>query len=114
LAVYVSWPKDCLYQNEDEWNNRKKNNLEEQFFVMSLHKAAFGGGCFWGMEKFFRKEFKDGLKTTAVGFMGGSKKNPSYESVCTGTTGHAEVVYVEYDNGKVNYKDLLNFFFQNP
>jgi len=75
-------------------------------------KAAFGGGCFWGMEKFFKKEFKSGLSTSAVGFMGGNKKNPSYEEVCSGKTGHAEVLFVEYDDKKVNYKDLVIFFFR--
>jgi len=79
---------------------------------MAFHRAAFGAGCFWGVEKFFRKEFKDGLKETAVGYMGGNKKNPSYEDVCSGKTGHAEVLYLEYDPKVVNYRDLLLFFWK--
>jgi peptide-methionine (S)-S-oxide reductase len=81
----------------------------------AVQQATFGGGCFWGMEKFFRKEFPK-LKSVAVGYMGGSKKNPSYNDVCDGDTGHAEVVHVEFDPAEVKYNDLLTLFFRmhNP
>eukprot|EP01118_Nematostelium_gracile_P002784 TRINITY_DN1309_c0_g1_i1.p1 TRINITY_DN1309_c0_g1~~TRINITY_DN1309_c0_g1_i1.p1 ORF type:complete len:177 (-),score=39.26 TRINITY_DN1309_c0_g1_i1:83-562(-) len=72
--------------------------------------ATFGGGCFWGMEKFFKKEFK--LDSAYVGYMGGDKKNPSYEDVCTGKTGHAEVIQLSYDPKSVQYSDLVQFFFR--
>jgi len=64
------------------------------------------------MEKWFRKEFGDGLVKTAVGFMGGKAKNPTYEQVCSGKTGHAEVLQVEYNKDKVKYEDLLKFFWR--
>ena len=64
-------------------------------------KATFGAGCFWGVEAAFRKV--SGVLDTAVGYMGGTLKNPGYEDVCSGQTGHAEVVQVTYDPEKVRY-----------
>ena len=76
--------------------------------------ATFGGGCFWGVEAAFRKV--KGVTSTAVGYMGGSLKNPTYEQVCSGETGHAEVVQVTYEPGVVTYDDLLAVFWSvhNP
>jgi peptide methionine sulfoxide reductase msrA/msrB len=68
------------------------------------------GGCFWGTEYFFNNE--EGVVSTSVGYIGGHKDNPSYEEVCSGTTGHAEVVEVEYDPEKVSYKKLARLFFE--
>jgi len=76
-----------------------------------LELATFGAGCFWGTEKFFRKQFKDQLASTMVGYMGESSK-ASYEHVCTGTTNHAEVLQVAFDPDKVKYSDLVHFFFR--
>ncbi len=70
-----------------------------------MEKATFGAGCFWGVEETFRKV--KGVASTAVGYSGGRFKNPSYRDVCTGQTGHAEVVQVEYDPAQVSYEDLL-------
>ena len=75
-----------------------------------VHKAAFGAGCFWHVEEVFR-EMK-GVQSTAVGFMGGTVSNPSYEQVCTGKTGHAEVVQVMYDPNEVSYEELLALFWK--
>jgi len=73
--------------------------------------ATFGAGCFWGVEAAFRQ--LAGVTGTAVGYLGGTLKNPTYKDVCTGNTGHAEVVQVEYDPAKVSFDDLLNVFWTN-
>jgi peptide-methionine (S)-S-oxide reductase len=75
----------------------------------NTEKAAFAAGCFWGVEAAFQ-EVK-GVVNTAVGFAGGRTKNPTYEEVCTNTTGHAETVLVKYDPAAVTYEQLLNVFF---
>eukprot|EP01111_Echinosteliopsis_oligospora_P018877 TRINITY_DN888_c0_g1_i1.p1 TRINITY_DN888_c0_g1~~TRINITY_DN888_c0_g1_i1.p1 ORF type:complete len:206 (-),score=56.70 TRINITY_DN888_c0_g1_i1:85-702(-) len=74
-------------------------------------QATFGGGCFWGMEKWFKSEFP-GVHEAKVGYAGGTTKNPTYEEVCTGKTNHAEVLRVLYDEDSVNYEDLVKFFFR--
>jgi len=73
-----------------------------------LHAA----GCFWGVEKYFRKQFPEAIIDCKVGYCGGETKNPSYKQVCTGTTNHAEVLQIDYDTNKVKYSDLLNFFWR--
>jgi peptide-methionine (S)-S-oxide reductase len=72
--------------------------------------ATFGAGCFWGVEDAFRRV--PGVVGTAVGYSGGTKVNPTYQEVCTDETGHAEVVQVEYDPGKVAYDTLLDVFWK--
>jgi peptide-methionine (S)-S-oxide reductase len=75
---------------------------------MATHKATFGAGCFWGVEAAFRRI--DGVTATSVGYSGGTFERPTYEDVCTGQTGHAEVVQVEYDPDRVTYDQLLEVF----
>ena len=74
-------------------------------------KATFAGGCFWCMEPPYDK--LTGVISTTSGYMGGKVKNPTYEAVTTGTTGHTEVVQVEYDPSKVTYAQLLEVFWRN-
>ena len=76
-----------------------------------MANAMFGAGCFWGVEAAFRRV--KGVKSTAVGYAGGHVKNPTYHDVCTDTTGHAEVVRVEYDPAVTPYDELLNVFWEN-
>jgi peptide-methionine (S)-S-oxide reductase len=71
-------------------------------------KATFGAGCFWGVEAAFRQV--EGVTQTRVGYSGGTLENPSYEDVCSHTTGHAEVVEVTYDPERVAYEQLLDVF----
>lgn len=73
-----------------------------------MQKATFGAGCFWGIEEAFRN--LEGVTSTRVGYGGGSYENPTYEDVCTGTTGHAEVVEVEFDPSRISYEQLLDAF----
>lgn len=68
--------------------------------------ATFGAGCFWHPQHVFDQI--DGVTATWVGYMGGGKPNPTYEEVCTGRTGHAEVVHIEFDPDKVSYEQLLD------
>ncbi len=75
-----------------------------------MAKAMFGAGCFWGVESAFRQV--KGVTNVAVGYSGGAAQAPSYEEVCTGTTGHAEVVLVEFNEAKVGFDELLAVFFQ--
>lgn len=75
-----------------------------------MEKATFGAGCFWGIEAAFRKV--PGVVSTSVGYAGGSFNNPTYKDVCSGGTGHAEVVQVEYDPSKASYEELLDVFWK--
>ncbi len=77
---------------------------------MKGERACFGAGCFWGVEYVFAK-FK-GIIKTKVGYMGGEMENPTYEDVCTDETGHAEVLYLEFDPDKINYEKLLEIFWK--
>jgi len=74
-----------------------------------MEKAVFGGGCFWCTEAVFK--MLKGVGTVEPGYAGGTTENPTYEEVSGGNTGHAEVIYIEYDPKEVSYRDLLTVFF---
>ncbi len=76
-----------------------------------LEQAVFGMGCFWGVERRFWET--PGVYTTAVGYAGGTTPNPTYEQVCRGGTGHAEVVLVVFDPATISYAELLTIFWEN-
>jgi peptide-methionine (S)-S-oxide reductase len=80
-------------------------------FPKGLERAVFGLGCFWGAERKFWE--LPGVWTTAVGYAGGSTANPTYREVCSGRTGHAEVVLVVFDPRRVHYRDLLKVFWES-
>ncbi|MCE0522015.1 MAG: bifunctional methionine sulfoxide reductase B/A protein [Methylacidiphilales bacterium] len=86
----------------------EKTKDEKAVAPSGLAEAAFGAGCFWGVEAAFREA--PGVRETAVGYQGGTLKNPTYEDVCSGRTGHAEVVHIEYDPSEVSYDKLLDLF----
>ena len=83
-------------------------------FAMDVDFAIFGLGCFWGAERRFWQ--REGVVSTAVGYAGGYTPNPTYEEVCSGLTGHSEVVLVVYEPAKVSYEELLKMFWElhNP
>ena len=89
------------------------NPLREPF-PEGLSRAVFGMGCFWGVERKFWQE--EGVFTTAAGYAAGLTPNPTYQEVCSGQTGHNEVVLVVYDPGTIEYRELLALFWEghNP
>ncbi len=100
-------------------NSMKSNNIKHQILgtlitakpnSSSEEEAVFGCGCFWGAEKAFWK--LPGVKTTAVGYAGGEIPNPTYEKVCSGNTGHTEVVKVLWDKTLIDFSDLLKLFWE--
>lgn len=76
---------------------------------MAIEKAVLGGGCFWCLDAVFR-EVK-GVTEVVSGYAGGARPNPTYEQICTGATGHAEVVQLSFDNSVISFRDLLGIFF---
>jgi peptide-methionine (S)-S-oxide reductase len=79
-------------------------------FPAHMERAFFGMGCFWGVERLFWEQ--EGVYTTAAGYAGGVTRNPTYEEVCSGLTGHTEVVLVVFDPGVLGYESLLRLFWE--
>lgn len=97
LACFAAWDTVSFAQMND---TKSSPHLES---------AVFGGGCFWCLDAQFK--LVDGVKSVISGYAGGATKNPTYEEVCSETTGHAEVVQVRFDPAVVSYEDLLRKFF---
>jgi peptide-methionine (S)-S-oxide reductase len=85
--------------------------MEKNDTMETSKLATFGAGCFWGVEAAYRQI--PGVLSTRVGYLGGTMQNPSYRDVCSGRTGHAEVVEVKYDPSRLTYDDLLTVFWEN-
>ena len=98
LAVFAALNLSALAQTPNAMNTNK------------TELATFGGGCFWCMEAVFER--LPGVKSVTSGFAGGHTANPTYEQVCTGTTGHAEVTQIEFYPAKISYEKLLDVFWQ--
>ncbi len=94
-------------KNEDQGKTKTKKTAGPAK-VKKIEKATFGGGCFWCMEAVFERI--PGVKSVVSGYAGGHVPNPTYEMVCTGLTGHAEVIQIEYDASVASYEKLLNIF----
>jgi peptide methionine sulfoxide reductase msrA/msrB len=95
--------------NSDALSFMQDSSLAEQ--GTDIQKATFGAGCFWHVEEEFAKI--KGVVSTSVGFMGGETRYPTYKEVCTGNTGHAEVIHLEFDPKEVSYQKLLGIFWKN-
>jgi peptide-methionine (S)-S-oxide reductase len=78
---------------------------------MKIEKAIFGAGCFWCTEAVFDR--LNGIKSVVPGYSGGTKPNPTYEEVCSGTTGHAEVAQISFDRALISFDDLLTLFWES-
>ncbi len=76
-----------------------------------IMKATFAAGCFWGVEELF--SHVKGVESTQVGYAGGEFDNPTYNAVCSGRTGHAEAIEIEYDSSQISYEELLTIFWNN-
>ena len=90
--------------------SQQMNTPERKSHTNATELATYGGGCFWCVEAIFQR--LQGVKSVASGYAGGKRENPTYEEVCAGTTGHAEVIQIEFDPGKISYEELLDVFWQ--
>ena len=108
-------PENSLLGREEEMQlsgiHHVNGNTMKPPFPSGLKRAMFGLGCFWGAERIFWNT--EGVFSTAVGYSAGYTRNPTYEEVCSGRTGHNEVVLVVFDSTKTNFSKLLSVFFES-
>jgi len=111
----VPTPENALPGREEEMKisgiHHVNGNTMKPPFPHGLKSVILGLGCFWGAERIFWQT--EGVYSTAVGYSAGYTRNPTYEEVCSGRTGHNEVVYVVYDPIKINFSKLLSVFFES-
>ncbi len=96
-------------QNQTKVIKNNSPQKEKKTMNTNLEIATFGGGCYWCMEAIFQR--LDGIVKVESGFSGGQVKNPTYREVCTGTTGHAEVIQITFEPAKVPFSEILKVFF---
>jgi len=102
----------CTSQAQEK--STQKKEIKKMKTTKNINYATFGGGCFWCTEAIFDQ--LEGVIKVASGYSGGQVKNPSYKEVCTGTTGHAEVIHITYNPKIISFEELLEVFFNthNP
>lgn len=105
IAILILSVISITAENKNEVSEGKMENKN-----ITIEKATFGGGCFWGVEAGFRQI--EGVKATSVGYLGGTLDNPTYEDVCSKNSGHAEVVEIDFDPSVVSYEKLLDTFWE--
>lgn len=88
----------------------ESGSMKKDSETMKLETATFGAGCFWCVEAVFQK--LKGVESVTSGYMGGHTENPTYKQICTGKTGHAEIIQIQYDPAMVGFKDLLEVFWK--
>lgn len=110
MLIAVTVVTQACGQNKKTENKKSSNPKQDIKMSPEFEKATFGGGCFWCTEAIFL-EVK-GVKQVVSGYAGGSTKNPTYKEVCTGLTGHAEVIQITYDPKEIKFEQLLEIFFK--
>ena len=105
LFMACTNPDKGSQKKSEDLNNNQKSNLME---TKNLDTATFGGGCFWCVEAVYQQ--LNGVVSVASGYSGGQRANPTYEQVCSGATGHAEVIQIVYDTTKISFDELLQVF----
>ena len=103
VVIAAGLPASCDRTSTGNLSRQGKEDVK-------IEKATFAAGCFWGTEAAYRKV--DGVTSVTSGYTGGHLADPTYKKVCSGTTGHAEAVLVQYDPAKVSYEKLLNVFWR--
>ncbi len=107
VFIFILSFLSCNLSAEEKGENQQISMKTEE--LKDLELATFGNGCFWCTEAIF--EQLEGVYNVEAGYAGGAVKNPSYKEVCTGNTGHAEVIRLSYDPKKISYRELLDVFF---
>jgi methionine-S-sulfoxide reductase len=112
VATFILWARGMFAMNEPESAHDRMPSPDQPSGPVpsGLQKATFGNGCFWCTEAVFQQ--LKGVETVVPGYSGGTVKNPTYEQVCTGKTGHAEAVQITYDPKVVSFADLLEVFWR--
>jgi len=107
VAIMLFAGLSCGQQKEDETTTTMSTTSQEK---QELQLATFGNGCFWCTEAIFQRV--DGISKVVSGYTGGKVKNPTYKEVCSGLTGHAEVIQLTFDPKKISFAELLEIFWQ--